>query len=316
MRLAAPGGMDLRESEFADRDAIKGVALAPMACQAVEASAEVHRRDEFVWKWAHEAISAVTLSSVSEQHRARAIELKLTYAVLMTALDDAADRRQDAELFDFLRRHVLTLSGAQDHARFPGIAAIWNQLIEALRALSSAHAFMPWFSFDHETVAQAGRYALLVNGLPQAMNHSELYQRNAESFFLHSLADIDLMFAPAVNMAELGVVRAIVGHAQYMCAIANWIGTWERELRERDFSSGVVVLAFERQVLTLRDTEQPEKAIALIRQARLEEHWTAQWERHFRAIAGLPEPSVFDRADYLRGLERVYRLQMLGKGRL
>jgi hypothetical protein len=129
-------------------------------------------------------------------------------------------------------------------------------------------------------------------------------------------ADIDLMFAAGLHERDLGPVREVIMHAQQMCSIANWLGTWEREFRQRDLSSGVVATAMDRQVFTLDELDEPTNTISLVRQAHVEEYWMAQWELHWHAVDSLSTVGVFDKAKYLQGLERAYQLQMMGRGRL
>lgn len=298
-------------------DALRSVALPSRSAEAAGATEVVHRRNDFVWKWGYEAIRACTIGCVPREHRELAIDLKLAYAVLTTMIDDAVDLLRDREAFDLLRGRVLVDS---PHDNVPEAyrpaAECWHRLMQELRTLPSSQLISPWFRFDHETVAHSMTYALLVNSSPDAYNRAELHTWNVHSFYILPFADIDLMFAKRLRSKELGPIREILNHAQNMCAIANWLGTWEREFRERDLSSGVVSTALERQIFTIAEIDEPTEAIQLVRQAHVEEYWMAQWEKHWEAIDLLPPISSFDKDSYLRGLERVYQLQMIGRGKL
>ena len=70
------------------------------------------------------------------------------------------------------------------------------------------------------------------------------------------------------------------------------------------------------QKITITDIDEPTNTIALVQQAHVEEYWMAQWERHWGAIDVLPPMFTFDKDAWLRGLERVYQLQMMGRGKL
>jgi hypothetical protein len=300
-----------------EKATISKISLPARTKAAAAVSEVVHRRDDFVWKWGHAGIEACTLSCVPPEQRMRAIDLKLAYAVLITMIDDAVDSLHDEEVFDLLRRDVLTFR-EQEHVpeRFLEVATAWRKLIAEIETLPSSDKLLPWFRFDHETICHAMTYALLVNKQPLAQNRSELHTWNIHSFYMFMFANVDLMFAPHLDLSELGTIRELLSASQNMCAFANWIGTWEREFRQRDLSSGVVARAYEQQIFTLHDLDEPTEAISLVRAAHVEEFWMAQWERYWHAIDQGPTVTAFDKDAYLRGVERIYQLQMIGRGKL
>jgi hypothetical protein len=107
--------------------------------------------------------------------------------------------------------------------------------------------------FDNEQVMVAMRYALLANQCPGLLNviEHDLYQPNNMQMIF--MASVDLCASPDFNPDELGIAREIFWHAQRMGRIGNMITTWEREVLDRDFTSGIFAFAVHRGILSAAD---------------------------------------------------------------
>ena len=58
---------------------------------------------------------------------------------------------------------------------------------------------------------------------------------------------------PGTSLNELGIAREVFWHAQRMGRIGNMLTTWEREVLDRDFTSGVFAHALDRRILAPSD---------------------------------------------------------------
>lgn len=102
-------------------------------------------------------------------------------------------------------------------------------------------------------------YSALANDHPHLANVREATRQESHNMMLLTYADVDLAYSTTFDVAELSALRRTVSDAQEMLRIANWLATWEREVEEGDFSSGVLVYALENDTVSpadLRDVRE------------------------------------------------------------
>lgn len=65
-----------------------------------------------------------------------------------------------------------------------------------------------------------------------------------------------------------------------MARIGNWLTTWERELTEGDFSSGIVVCAIRRRVITASEAKRGDvdRLVDRITAHGIEAEFIREWE--------------------------------------
>jgi hypothetical protein len=299
-------------------------AIEGIAARAIDLCADISPRPRYLWQWAYEAICRTTLSCVAPELFDAAVLLKLCCAIFFTAIDDVVDEARDHEFFRQIQDSVLDRKpfhgsgGPERERQLNNLRCIHRFIRLSGTRLPRYAELSPWLSFDHGTVLQGMRYALLANSQPRGICADEQEAWNANSFFMLVFGDIDLMCSPHFDVRELGVIREVVHDAQAMCAISNWLGTWEREFRSGDYSSGVVGAAIKRRVITPQGLTRDDASELLsdkIRHSDVESYLLARWERHWRSIdASRTLVTSFDVALYLRGLEQVYRMQMASRG--
>lgn len=280
-------------------------------------------RDRFIWSWVQEGLELVTLSSVPGEFR-RTVAIAKQLGVMLNALmDDVADTSQDYELFErlvvLLLDPNLDADGANETMR--RAQRLRDDFLALLRTLPRYEEFERFLFFDLRQMANAMRYAQLVNGRIDHLNRSEqeLYQHH--NMFMMVCATIDLMASPGVERREVGLVRSAATNGQIMGAIGNMLTTWQRELRQADFSSAVFSTAFDQGVVSLEElyaieagaSPEPleERIIASEVEQTLLDTWGSRRDR-VRQLAG--RATSVDLELYDLGLEMLLGLSLAAWG--
>ena len=125
------------------------------------------------------------------------------------------------------------------------------------------------------------------------------------------------MCSPDFDLDEIGALREAVWHAQYMGRIGNLVTTWERELREGDFTSGVFAHAVIHGSLSIGQLSRGDRdTIAnAIRVGQHEEHFMRRWQQHRKCLIGLQRSiHSVDLRPLVEGLERLISLHVASRG--
>ncbi|WP_121741096.1 hypothetical protein [Natronorubrum halophilum] len=286
-------------------------------------------RDRTLWHWFHRIEPEIRLSCVEPERTRRACEAKILAMMFITVADDVAERYGDRATFAELRNVPFEHQHADptrddvdgEYVRFQ--RDLWSQFLELYDAGARADEFADLLRFDLRQALQAVDYSALLAHHPGLASERELWTYDAHNMLVFVFATIDLANASAFDSTDLSAVRRVVARCQRMARIGNWIATWERELAEGDYSSGVVVRAFETDLLSVdelrairtRSSETPiEPIVTKIRESGIEEYFVDRWRSEYTEAAQfIDEIDSVDIGAYLEGFETVFRAQ-LAKG--
>lgn len=305
--------------------------LPEAAIPAIEAYEQViGDRDRFLWRWAHRLFPEFTLSCVDPAHRAATRDVKLFGLIFVSILDDVAEMQRDAATFEEATKipfDHLTPDPDRDGVDREVLAVaadVWGRFAPTLWESPRAEEFEALVRFDLEQVINSMRYSWLANRDLQFVNGPELRRYDAHNMMLYGFADVDLLHSPSFDRAETATLRRVVDRAQRMARIGNWITTWERELVEGDFTSGVVVHALENGIVSadelaaIRETgdlDAVDAVAATIRDHDVEGVFLTRWREELaeaRTLEGAVD-SV-DVAAYLDGIETVMDYHLATRG--
>jgi hypothetical protein len=202
---------------------------------------------------------------------------------------------------------------------------VWTTLVERLADAPQYDRYAPLFRFDVRQVCTAIEYSTLVIDSPELATMADLERYETHNMGMHSYLDIDLMHASADHTGSLSLLREAVDAGQRMARIGNWLSTWERELREGDVSSGVVVAALERGVvdpaeLPAADGEADVSAeadglIDRIVDHGFESELLEEWNEEYRRLRALSERSdAVDLGPFVEGTKDVLRYHLASRG--
>ncbi|AHG04255.1 hypothetical protein HALDL1_12120 [Halobacterium sp. DL1] len=287
-------------------------------------------RDQFLWKWAHHLFPEFTLSCVAPEHRERAQNTKLLGLMFVSVLDDVAEKQQDWATFDeaaklpFDHRVVDYDRDGVDTDVLAFASDVWDEFSAGLRAGPRAAEFDDVVRFDLRQVVTAMEYSYLANQHLDAITESELQTYDAHNMMLYGFADVDLTLSPSFDRSDLSALRRVLERAQRMVRIGNWVTTWEREVAEGDFTSGIVAHALESGIvsadqLAASREDGGEHEVAEIRRTihehDVEDLFLRQWSEELAAAREFE--GAFDSVDvgsYLDGIETVMEYHLMTRG--
>lgn len=129
--------------------------------------------------------------------------------------------------------------------------------------------------------------------------------------------DIDIMSSPDFEVKDLPLLREIVWRSQYMARIGNWLTTWKRELKERDYSSGIFGYAVINGIISPESLHDgiKEKDIDKMENSGVRNHLLDEWEKKYQEIKEIaPKIRSVDIKKYLDGLEYGLKFHLISEG--
>ena len=286
--------------------------------------AEVGHRNIYLWKWCRQGVEITTLPSVAPEFRDEVGETRVLGIMLDVLLDDVADRRGDAALLDKLLS--LSLAGpAPDFSSFPAkerayaefTVEVWQEIVSRASRFPCYPEYARLLEFDYLQLFNVMRYSHLVNENMSLLNLAEHDLYTPHNMHMMISGTLDLMCSPDFDVDDLGVLRDLLWHAQCMGRVGNLVTTWERELADGDYSSGVYASAVTHGDVTLDQLRRNDREAirAGVVGGGHESRFLESWHAHRRYLLDkAPSIRSFDFRQNVRGLERLICLHLGSRG--
>lgn len=272
----------------------------------------IGHRSRYLWKWFHVVNPRFQLPTVADEYCRKVRDDKTWLTFYVTMVDDFVDQWDDRATFaeaakvPFDDQRVRFDRDEVDTAALELIADVWSTVADRLADPPCNAALRDAFYFDLRQVLNAVRYTSVVNRRPAVANLSDAFAYGSHNMAMFPYADVDLFHSPSFSRREIPKLRSMLRTAQEMARIGNWVSTWERELAEADFSSGVLVRALETgQVSPEALREAPATACENLDAAELESFLLAEWDRRYESIRREYQFESFDVDAFLEGMEEV-----------
>jgi hypothetical protein len=286
----------------------------------------VGHRDRFLWKWIHNLFDEFTLSSVPRDVLDDVREQKTLLTMFITTLDDLAERSDRSGSFDrsrwipFEDDSDYQYGTEADRELIEFLCELWKSIETGIERAPRYAEFVDVFEYDLRQTINAMEYARVLNTNPAMANRTETDQYDAYNMSMFPYACVDLMYSPSFDRRDLGALRSLLCDLQQMARIGNWVTTWERELAEGDFSSGIVVCAIRRGVITASeakgaDPSTVDRLIDRIKSHGIESEFLREWEiRHKAVRKRTAELHSVDGEAIVDGLETVMNHHLASDG--
>jgi len=275
------------ESNKIEIDKINKTILPTKLITRVNSYREVGgKRDDFFWKWIYRAILETTYPLIPSSYQDCKITSEFLLVMFIVLLDDLVDNHQgEVKLIDNLfsipqnscMLHFRAELKKDKYCEFS--LGIWDEVLLDLKTLPRYSEFEEIFHFDVEQIINALKYDYLVNKNPFLINKDEFWLYSPHTMQIVASVMLDLMCVPTFDSEELGIVRGAAIKAQKMARIGNWISTWEREIDENDFTSGVFAYLVKKKSSHYKylAKENKLKILKIIKKYKIEKDLLMEW---------------------------------------
>ncbi|MFB6361215.1 MAG: response regulator [Halobacteriales archaeon] len=292
--------------------------------QPLEAS-----RPPFMWKWVHKLAPHNAMPFLDSEYQEEVATDKTLLILYITLLDDVLEKLGDQatywELSNLPRpRAEAAANGNGVYTEYVEFGQrVWELVEDRLQRAPEYGQFADLFSYDVRQAINAIEYTHLVINQPTIATMGDLHRYESHNMVMFAYADIDLMHTTAGLDSDHAAMREAVWHAQQMARIGNWVSTWERELREGDVSSGVVVYALEHEIIDHQELPgltgdgdgTVEPLIDRIHDNDLEEYFFRRWTEHYEQLETVNDRiESFDLRPFIEGTEEVLRFHLASRG--
>jgi len=299
--------------------------LSPWFASRIREYEAIGSRGGYLWKWCLHGMRPLTFSSVQPELREHVIDTKMLAVLFGVLLDDIADQWQDRSFLNSLI-HATYEMGSRDFKRLnPGYAAyaeftcsVWDEFQSRVTRYPCFDEYRELLNYDNRQIVNTMVYSQLVNEDLNLLNLEEHDLYSPHNMQMISFATIDLMCSPEFDRRELGRLRAAMWHAQCMGRIGNLVSTWERELLDRDYSSGVFAVLADRypEIKTDMLIDKPDAILSILTQDHIEQFFLDKWSQHRTQFQGrVSMIRTVDLEQVLRGLDQLLRMEIGSRGR-
>jgi len=290
----------------------------------IDGYAQVGKRNLYLWKWVRQGVEVTTLSCVAPELFNFACDTKVLGVVLDVLLDDIADRGGDPELLEQLlavpfdgSRLQLSSVRPEDRAYAEFTIDLWQEIKRRTKLLPLFGQFARIWRYDYLQLFNGMRYSHLINEDVALLNLAEHDLYSPHNMHIMVSSTVDLMCSPQFDRSELGRLRDAIWHAQFMGRIGNLVTTWERELPDGDYSSGIYARAVAEGDVTLqmlKDRDLPAIKQAICASGH-ETYFLQRWTQLRRRLVELaPRIRSVNINELLKGYDRLIRLHLGSRG--
>lgn len=218
-------------------------------------------RNKFEWKWLGAVFkeSGVTLSTIDKRYIDSITDCKILFCLLYIMVDDIAEVHKDEKtlqkMLEILRNDTNN-EIIKKNEKLSLLNKLWNHLKNKISTFPRYEEFKDIFMYDFKQVLNSAEYSMLINKNPEVINKTELEIYDSHGMVVFLINGLDLMVSPEFDKNELSHLRSILWHAQQIARVGNSLGTWKREIKEKDLSSGVIGCAISKKVVDLNDINE------------------------------------------------------------
>ena len=313
-------------SENDPMEAVQTVSLPPVVSEFADAYDEqVGDRDPFLWRWIYSLFPSFELASVSDEYVSDLRIQKTLLTIYVTVVDDLVENHGDEATFEEARQIPFDASRVRiDRPDVNGevlgyLADLWIELDKRMRDAPHYEDFADLFQYDLRQTLNAVSFGQAFTENPAIANRTGYFRYASHNMCMFPYSDLDLMHAPEFDQNQLGTLRATLWDVQELARIGNDLTTWEREIGENDFASGIVVQALEEGVVSVSDLERPVDGDALIQRIRgagIEDEFADEWvDQYQSALDRAERTNSVDVVALVTGMKTVFQYHLASRGK-
>ncbi|MFH1564595.1 MAG: hypothetical protein ABIC82_01970 [bacterium] len=304
-------------------EAIKNTKLPEELQRWVDEYEKVGERDGFIWKWSYKALLTIQFPVTQKKYLKSLMYIKMLLAMFVILLDDIADKEQNEKLLTellkipFAKNYIKTEKlNKKEKLYLKFTTKIWQQLNLLIKKLPYYKKFKKIFIYDINQILNAINFDYLINKNHSIINKTEYWLYSPNTMQIVAGTTINLMCIHDFSMSELSEIREMSWHAQKMARVGNWVSTWEREIKENDFTSGIFAYAINSKIITTKDFISMDyfKIIKKIKKAKIKNKLLQEWTHTYKEILQFKkELKKANVKKFLIGSEKLLLLEMVSE---
>jgi len=278
-------------------------------------------RDVYLWRWCLFAVDLMTLTTVDKVFHEKSRDTKFLIGMFNCLIDDVADRDHNHRFV----RSLLTLTrGGTPTGETPEecqlaefVTVVWKEIWSQSAELPRFREFEPLLAFDLSQLCTTVEHSDLTAQMPELVNRTEHDLYSSHGMMVTVAATVDLMASPGFDLQDLSGLRSLLWHAESMARIGNMVSTWEREIADGDFTSGVFMEAVWQGYVDPSDlqAENEERLVQSIIASDIEGDFLRRWETHRSQVRLLGQGlKSIDIEDYIGRLDRLLESELFSHG--
>ena len=226
----------------------------------IEGYSKIGSRDQNMYVWLLRVIENLGLSTVNKHYFDSLAITKTRISMFVVLVDDPVDNvdKRNPALTEEMLKIPFGLEyiniwklNTDERAYLEFAKSLWAKVMKEVKRYPRYRQYQSAFRFDVEQLLNSVRYSRFVNTSLHAANLTENKAYGHHSMIVLIQTDLDLMCSDGFDDNEFGNLREFLYVSQEMASLGNLLGTYTREIEERDMSSGVF--------LRLKDKETLEK---------------------------------------------------------
>lgn len=283
-------------------------------------------RNDFFWSWIYKAILETTFPIITKKYKTSIYENEFLLVMFIILLDDVVDKRKDKKILDELLKIVFF----ENYIKFNYLnkketlyvlfaIKIWHRIKKIIKMYPKYEEFKEIWEYEVKQILNALEHDFLINRKTSFINKTE-YWLYSPSTMQIVVSDISyLMCIPEFDMRETGIMIEAAWEAQKMARIGNLLSTWEREINENDFTSGIFAYALESEIFFPDDMKIKNKlkVIEKIKKSRIEKDILKDWDKCYISLSEYSKrvKSIKINKSFF-GSEKLFIMHMVTKGKI
>ncbi len=241
-------------------------------------------------------------------------------------IDDTVDRRKDKRLLNELLKipflgNCISYKNLnkEEKEHLDYTIKVWRKMENFARACLRYSEFEEIFKYDIAQIINALKYDYLINKHHFLINETEYWRYSPNTMQIIAAMTLDLMCLSKFNRCELGAVREFIWEAQKMGRIANCLSTWEREIKENDFTSSVIAYALKAGILSVNELKKKNQTeiIKKIKMAGIEKYLLKDWEGcYLNIFRSSKKIKSINFNEFIRGTRELHRMYLVSRGQI
>ena len=271
------------------------------------------RNAKFLFTWLHNIYKKVYLPCIDLDYADTLAIDKTKLTIFDVCIDDAADnyRVRNKELLYKLLKIPWNSYDNQFYnpdIYFETSKTLYLDVLSSIKSYPRYEELKDVFDYDLKQVLHSMEYSYLVNSKNGFGSYMEslLYVPHGLMVILHCV--MDLMCSPKFKISELNNVHAVFTIAQKVMCIGNMLNTYPREIREKDISSPIMMLALEKGLYQYHDIKKNDFEIKVLPKIKkLEPHFQAMVPKYLNEIRKYKKKvHCFNVEEFVQALQYVY----------